>query len=71
MWRLIRLVRSALTGQQYPIGGSMPAGPYEGQVPVREYENDRAREGRMQLIEISVAGHQQAYGLELSHKPHR
>ena len=35
----------------------MPAGPYEGQVPVREYEEDRAHEGRMQLIEISVTGY--------------
>jgi hypothetical protein len=30
----------------------MPAGPYEGQVPVREYEEDRDLEGRMQLIGI-------------------
>jgi hypothetical protein len=34
----------------------MPAGPYEGQVPVREYKEDRAYEGRMQLIKITVTG---------------
>jgi hypothetical protein len=41
----------------YPITRIMPAGPYEGQVPVREYEEDRAREARIQLIEITVKGH--------------
>ncbi len=39
----------------------MPAGPpaglYERQVPVREYEDQRARKGWMQLIENPVTGH--------------
>jgi hypothetical protein len=35
----------------------MPAGPYEGQVPSGEYAEERALEGRMQLIEITVTGH--------------
>jgi len=41
----------------YPISRIMPAGPYEGQVPMREYEEHRAHEGRMLLIEITVTGH--------------
>jgi hypothetical protein len=36
----------------------MPARPHEGQVPAREYEENRAHEGRMQLIEITVTGHE-------------
>ncbi len=28
-----------------------------GQVPVREYEEERATEGRMQVSEITVTGH--------------
>ena len=35
----------------------MPAHLYEGQVSVREYEEDRAHEGRMQLSEVTVTGH--------------
>ena len=35
----------------------MPACPFEGQAPVREWEEDRAYEGRIQLIEITVTGH--------------
>jgi hypothetical protein len=34
----------------------MPAGPYHGQVPVREYEEDRAHEGRIQLIKNTLMG---------------
>ena len=32
--------------------------PARGQVPVREYEEDRIHESRMQRIEITVTGHQ-------------
>ena len=35
----------------------MPAGPYEGQVPSGECAEERAHEGHMQLIGISVRGH--------------
>ena len=35
----------------------MPVGPYEGQVPVGEYEEHRANKGRMRLIEITLTGH--------------
>jgi hypothetical protein len=54
----IKMLRDYARPSQYPITGIMPVGPYEGQVPVREYEEDRVHEGRMQLIEITVKGHQ-------------
>jgi hypothetical protein len=34
----------------------MPAGPYDGQIPAREYEEDRAHEGRIQLIKNTLMG---------------
>ena len=44
-----------------PITRIMPAGPYEGQVPVGEYEKDRAHKARMQLIEMTVTGRRYKY----------
>jgi len=41
----------------YPVTRIMPAGPCEGHVPVREEEEYRAHERRMQLIEITVTVH--------------
>ena len=48
---------SSFASRLIPITRIMPAGPYEGQVPVREYEEDPAHEGRIQPNEITVTGH--------------
>jgi hypothetical protein len=41
----------------YPITWLVPAGPYEGHVPLREYKEDPTLEGQIQPNEIAVTGH--------------
>jgi hypothetical protein len=42
---------------QYPITRIMHPGPYEGHVPLSEYNEDATPMGRIQPYEIAVTGH--------------